>query len=101
MSKVEALLARGGGGHGGDDLEQTILCYVHLCNSQFPQSVLKAQTPIDVLKDWQRQRPEPFRNRPYNHTGCDKSVKASVFGDLRRNWQPVGESNPSFQVENL
>ncbi|MCE8433875.1 integrase core domain-containing protein, partial [Rhodovulum sulfidophilum] len=57
--------------HSGEDLEQTILRYVHLYNSQLPQSALKAKTPIDALKDWQRQRPELFRKRAYNHAGCD------------------------------
>ena len=28
-------------------------------------------TPIDALKDWQKQRPDLFRKRPYNHAGCD------------------------------
>lgn len=56
----------------GEDLEQTILRYVRLYNGQLPQSVLKGQTPIDALKDWQKQRPELFKKRPYNHVGCDK-----------------------------
>ena len=55
----------------GEDLEQTILRYVRLYNGQLPQSVLKGRTPIDTLKDWQRQRPELFKKRPYNHAGCD------------------------------
>ncbi|MBL3561219.1 integrase core domain-containing protein, partial [Rhodovulum sulfidophilum] len=58
--------------HSGEDLEQTILSYVHIYNSQLPQSALRARTPIDALKDWQRQRPELFRRRVYNHAGCDK-----------------------------
>jgi transposase InsO family protein len=70
--------------HSGEDLEQTILRYVHLYNSQLPQSVLKGRTPIDALKDWHRLRPDifrkrvyfrrrvyNFRKRVYNHTGCD------------------------------
>jgi len=57
--------------HSGEELEQTILRYVRLYNSQLPQAVLKGRTPIDALKNWQRQRPELFRKRPYNHTGCD------------------------------
>ena len=40
-------------------------------NGQIPQSVLKGRTPIDALKDWQRQRPELFRKRVYNQVGCD------------------------------
>jgi hypothetical protein len=37
----------------GEDLEQTLLCYVQLYNSTLPQSALKARTPIAALKDWQ------------------------------------------------
>lgn len=55
----------------GEELEQTILHNVHLYNSQLPQAVLKGRTPSDVLMYWQKHRPELFRKRPYNHTGCD------------------------------
>ncbi len=55
----------------GEDLEQTILRYVRLYNTQLPQSVLKGGTPIEALKDWHRRRPELFRKQPYNHAGCD------------------------------
>lgn len=54
-----------------EDLEQTILRYVRLYNSQLPQSVLKGRTPIDTLKDWHREKPKLFKKRPYNPTGCD------------------------------
>jgi transposase InsO family protein len=57
--------------HSGEDLEQTILRYAHLYNTQLPQAALNGQTPVDTLKDWQRQRPELFRKRVYNHAGCD------------------------------
>jgi transposase InsO family protein len=57
--------------HSGEDLAQTILRYVHLYNSQLPQSVLKGQYPIASLKDWQHHRPELFRKRVYNHAECD------------------------------
>ena len=56
----------------GEDLEQTILRYVRLYNTQLPQSVLKGGTPIEALKDWHRRRPELFRKQPYNHAGCDR-----------------------------
>jgi transposase InsO family protein len=59
----------------GEDLEQTILRYVSLYNGQLPQSVLKARTPIDALKDWQRQRPELFRKRISIHAGCDSYLQ--------------------------
>lgn len=55
----------------GEDLKQTILRYVRLYNGQLPQSALKGRTPIDALKDWHLERPELFKKRPYNHTGCD------------------------------
>lgn len=55
----------------GEDLEQTLLRYVHHYNSQLPQSALNGRTPIDALKDWQRQKPDLFRKRVYNHAGCD------------------------------
>ena len=55
----------------GEDLEQTILRYVRLYNTQLPQSVLKGGTPIDALKNWHRRRPKLFRKQPYNHAGCD------------------------------
>lgn len=55
----------------GEDVVQTILRHVRLYKGQLQQSVLKGQTPIDALKDWQRQRPRMFRKRIYNHAGCD------------------------------
>jgi len=55
----------------GEELEQTILRYVRLYNGQLPQSVLNGRTPIQTLTDWHRQRPDLFKNRPYNHAGCD------------------------------
>jgi transposase InsO family protein len=57
--------------HSGKDLEQTLLRYVHLYNSQLPQAALKGRAPVAALKDWQRQRPELFRKRVYNLAGCD------------------------------
>ena len=60
--------------HSGEDLEQTILRYVRLYNGQLPQSVLKGRTPIDALKDWQRQRPDLFKKRPYNRAGWDRRI---------------------------
>jgi hypothetical protein len=58
--------------HSGENLEQTLLRYVHLCDSQLPQSVIKGRTPINALKDWQRQKPELFRKRIDNHTRCER-----------------------------
>ena len=54
-----------------EDLEQTLMRYVHLYNTQLPQSVLKARTPILEMKLWYNRKPELFRKRPYYLTGCD------------------------------
>ena len=62
------------------DLEQTILRYVQLYNSQLPQTVLKGRMPIGALKDWHRQKQELFKKRPYNHPGCDSYYGASIVG---------------------
>lgn len=57
--------------HSAEDLELTLLRYVHLYNSQLQQSAQKGRTPINALKDWQYQKPELIRKRVYNHAGCD------------------------------
>ena len=75
----------------GEDLEQTILRYVRLYNTQLPQSVLKGGTPIEALKDWHRRRPELFRKQPYNHAGCDTYILftgVTLFIALCL-WQPI------------
>ncbi|CAM3517819.1 Integrase catalytic domain-containing protein [Paracoccus nototheniae] len=58
----------------GEDLEPTILRSVRFYNGQRPQSVLKGRTPIDALKDWQKQRQEILRKRPCNQAGCDRQL---------------------------
>ena len=55
----------------GEDLEQTILRYVALYNSQLPQSALASRTPLQAMKDWHKLRPELFKKQPYYVTGCD------------------------------
>ena len=37
----------------GEDLKQTLLRYLHLKNSQLPQSAIKGGSPIDALMGWQ------------------------------------------------
>jgi hypothetical protein len=49
--------------HSGEDLEQTLLGYIHLDNSQLPQSAMKGMTPITAPKEWQTRRPDLARNR--------------------------------------
>ncbi len=54
-----------------EDLEQTLIRYVHLYNNQLPQSVLKAKTPMLEMKKWYERKPELFKKQPYYLTGCD------------------------------
>lgn len=59
-----------------EGLEQTLMCYVHLYNTQLLQSALKARMPVlemPVLevKEWYSRKPELFSKRPYYLTGCD------------------------------
>jgi integrase-like protein len=54
-----------------EDLEQTLMRYVHLYNTQLPQSALRSRAPLQAMKDWHNLKPELFRKRPYHLTGCD------------------------------
>ena len=53
------------------DLEQNLLRYVHLYNTQLPQSALGSRTPMQAMKDWHKLKPELFRKQPYHLPGCD------------------------------
>lgn len=39
-----------------EDMQQTLLRYVVLCNYQLPQSALKSSTPMQALKQWHQER---------------------------------------------
>jgi len=54
-----------------EDLEQTLMRYVHLYNTQLPQSALKARTPMLEMKEWYSRKPKLFKKQPYYLTGCD------------------------------
>lgn len=41
------------------------------------------------------------RLSPFLHRREEEALTALIYLDLKDKWQPVGESNPSFQVENL
>jgi hypothetical protein len=56
----------------GQDLEQTLMCYVALYNRQLPQFALKSKTPMRAMKDWHASHPHLFEKRPYDHPGCDR-----------------------------
>jgi transposase InsO family protein len=53
------------------DLEQTIMRYVALYNTQLPQSVLGSRTPIQAMKEWHKSHPHLFVKPPRNLPGRD------------------------------
>ncbi len=87
----------------GNDLETTLLRYVHLYNTQLPQSALRSRTPMQTMKDWHSQKPELFKKQPYLLAGCDKCsipddhisprrsaffMARSVLRDIRKGVRP-------------
>ena len=42
-----------------------------LYNQQLPQSALGSKTPLQMMKEWHKLKPELFRKQPYYLTGCD------------------------------
>ncbi len=44
---------------------------LRLYNHQIPQKALGHISPVEALKDWQKQRPELFKKKVYNLTGLD------------------------------
>lgn len=53
------------------DIEQTLMRYVALYNTQLPQSVLRGRTPLQAMKDWHESRPHLFVKSPRNLPGRD------------------------------
>jgi transposase InsO family protein len=53
------------------DLEKTLLNYLNLYNHHIPQRAINSNTPVQALKEWQRQKPELFVKRVYDQTGLD------------------------------
>jgi transposase InsO family protein len=53
------------------DLEQTLMRYVQLYNTQLPQSALRSRTPMQAMKDWHKSHPHFFVKSPRNHAGRD------------------------------
>ena len=53
------------------DLEQTLMRYVHLYNTQLPQSALGSKTPMQAMKNWHKSHPHLFAKSLRNHTGRD------------------------------
>jgi transposase InsO family protein len=55
----------------GEDLEQTIMRYVALYNTQFPQSALGSRTNLQAMKDWHKSNLDLFVKKTSNPPGCD------------------------------
>ena len=55
----------------GEDLEQTIMRYVALYNTQLPQSALGSRTPVQAMKDWHKSKPDLFVKKPSNRPERD------------------------------
>ena len=53
------------------DLEQTLMRYVVLYNTQLPQSALRSRTPMQAMKGWYKSHPHIFVKSPHNHAGRD------------------------------
>jgi hypothetical protein len=53
------------------DLEQTVMRYAHLYNTQLPQSALGSRTPMQAVKDWHKTHPHLFVKSPRNHARRD------------------------------
>ncbi len=51
--------------HSGEEMETTLHRYVLLYNQQLPQSALGSKTPLQVMKDWHKLKPELFKKQPY------------------------------------
>lgn len=53
------------------ELETTLLRYRKLYNHHIPQRAIGTKTPIQALKEWQRNKPDLFVKRVYDHARLD------------------------------
>ena len=53
------------------DLEKTLYNYLKLYNHHIPQRAIESKTPIQALKEWQRQKPDLFIKPVYEQAGLD------------------------------
>ena len=53
------------------ELETTLENYLKIYNHQIPQRALKHLSPVQALKNWQKEKPELFKKRVYNQSGLD------------------------------
>ena len=52
--------------------------YVHLDNTQLPQSALGNRTPMQAMKDWHKFHPHPLVKMPCNSPERDRSAILTV-----------------------
>ncbi|MGV8891636.1 MAG: IS481 family transposase [Burkholderiaceae bacterium] len=60
------------------ELEATLQSYWKLYNYHIPQRALGGKTPIQVLKEWQREKPDLFLKRVYDQVGLDNAKIVSM-----------------------
>jgi len=48
------------------DLEQTLMRYLHLYNTQLPQLALRSQTPMPAMQNWYKSHLHFFGQTPRN-----------------------------------
>jgi IS30 family transposase len=54
------------------DLKQTLENYLDVYNHHIPQKALGHITPVQALKQWQKERPDLFVKQVYKHSGLDR-----------------------------
>jgi hypothetical protein len=69
--------------HSALDLEQTLMRYLALYNTQLPQSVLGSRTPMQAMKDWHKSNPHLFVKSPRNLPGRDAAGLRKVLVSRR------------------
>ncbi len=65
--------------------------YVHLYNTQLPESALGSRTPMQAMKDWHKSHPHLFVKTPRNRSGRD-SYAPPLQPDVGH---PIGGMNES------
>jgi hypothetical protein len=81
------------------DLEQTLMRYVHLYNTQLPQSVLRSRTPMQAMKDWHKSHPHLFVKSPRNHTGRDSYRFKASSETVKKKRKEATALTPSYSAD--
>ena len=57
-----------------EELEKALYAYLKVYNHHIPQKALKHQTPIQALKIWQKNKPDIFFKKVYDHPRLDTII---------------------------